>query len=180
MKSVRRYFKPKCLWVRSILLMCALTACVLQLALAQKPGETTVSMFAGGATSELNNRGWSPVVGPRIDHAILYPLAFQFALPVFSFMPWLGERVTYGLPELSLLVSPTVGRVSPYLRFGAGWAIVMAGQRSGSSQETVHVALGLRVRVMRSWDVRSEFGLRSINPWSSETTDISGGIGYRF
>lgn len=181
MKAARRFQKPKCHCARGILLAIVFAASVFHQGSAQAPNETTVSFFAGASEYDLSGVGWTAVFGPRIDHTLRGPLAVQFALPVYSYVPQFAPgHLTWILPELSLLLSPTIGRVSPYLRFGPGWAIVVSGKQYGNSEETLHVALGARVQVSRSWDLRSEFCIRSINPWAGSTVDIGGGIGYRF
>lgn len=121
MREVFERCRPWNLCLRCILLVWVLTASVLQQALAQNPRETTVSLFVGGSYYDLSGVGWTLVVGPRVDHAILAPLGVQLAFPVYSYVPqFAAAHLTWVLPEMSLLVSPTVGRVSPYLRFGPG------------------------------------------------------------
>ncbi len=149
--------------------------------MAQAPDKTTVSVFAGASHYDLSGVGWTSVVGPRIDHELFAPLAVQFAFPVYRYLPQFApDHLTWVLPELSLLVSPAVGSVSPYIRFGPGWAFVITGRQYGSSEVTLHMALGVRIKVWERWDVRSEVGVRSVNPWTGNTADICGGLGYRF
>ena len=138
-----------------------------------------MSLFIGGSEYDLAGVGWTAVFGPRIDRVVLGPLAVQLAVPVYSYVPQFGDRITHLLPELSLLVSPRIGRVSPYLGLGPGWSFGVTGP-SFVDALTLHAELGVTVGLMNSWEVRSELRARAIDPWGGGTTDISGGIGYRF
>lgn len=162
-----------------VLLACVLIAGPIQAASAQDSRSTTVSMFAGGSQYDLSGVGWTAVFGPRVDHTFLAPLGVQFSLPVYRYEPQLADKITYVLPEVSVLVSPQLGRVSPYVGFGLGWSFVVSGP-DGLNELTLHVAVGVRVQLAGPWDLRSEGRLRAMDPWSGNTADISGGVGYRF
>ncbi len=150
-----------------------------QPASAQGPKETSVSLFVGASEYDLSGVGWTTVFGPRVDHRILGPFSVQLSLPIYGYEPQFGDRLTYVLPELSLLISPRRAQMAPYFGFGAGWSFVISGPNVPDAW-TLHAALGIRAQVVSSWDLRSEFRVRTIDPWAGVTADISGGLGYRF
>lgn len=146
---------------------------------AQVRGKTAVSAYAGRSEYDLSGVGWTAVYGVRVDRDVGGPFVAQFALPLYRYNPYRGSYgISYLLPELSVLLSPRVGPVSPYLGVGPGWSFMVEG---GSRHTlTLHAALGLRIDLVANWDVRGEFLARSIDPWHASTADISGGVGYRF
>lgn len=66
--------------------------------------------------------------------------------------------------------------MNPYIGAGGGAAAVVAGRGDGAV--TLHGTAGARIRLPGRWSLRPEVRLRSVDPFTGSTGDLTLGVRY--
>jgi len=139
---------------------------------AQGYGDFALTLAAGPGPYDLAGTGTGLAVAARLDWSRFAPLIVEPGVTYFRY----GSESQYNhlFPEISVQLAPRIGAVRPYLGAGAGVSLKLSGL--DYVPLTLHVALGARIRVSGRWGARAEGRLRSIDPWSGNTVDITAGV----
>jgi hypothetical protein len=123
------------------------------------PAPRALSVVAGPANYDLSGTGWSWSAAAKLDLPLGRLLIVEPSLGFFTYDSQSSASML--LPELSLQLQYPGARVRPYLGVGAGGAFVIQG--SGSTEPTVHAAVGLRAPLSAGWGLRGEARVRNIS-----------------
>ncbi len=140
--------------------------------------KTDYFLSAGAAPYDLSGTGTASVFGLATDTHLAPFLQVESGIRFFSYKSQSTDRISYLLPEFSLKLLPLKKAFSPYLAVGGGIAASIQGP--GETNLALHTALGLRVRLRTGVFLQTEARLRSIDPWTGSTLDLTFGIGRSF
>jgi len=135
--------------------------------------------FSGGAVRYhmQGAEGTTWGLAGRFEFPVRLYTIVELGVTYFRWQPVSGGKVSYVVPELTAEVQGYLGRLRPYVGSGLGWAAPMR-RAPGVTQDffSVHAAGGLRYYLSRRWGLRSEFRVRSIDPWHGYTADLTFGF----
>lgn len=155
-----------------------------------RPGLTVA---AGPSPYDLSGTGTGLVVGAAADLPVTRHFVVESSLRYFRYTPQSVRGILSGtqvisrrtpqpnvflFPEMTVQFQLPLGRVHPYLGAGAGAALVVDGP--GDEELTLHGAAGARVALGGRWNVRPEFRLRSVDPFTGSMGDVTLGLRYSF
>ncbi|HET8650012.1 MAG TPA: hypothetical protein VFL95_08230 [Gemmatimonadales bacterium] len=78
------------------------------------------------------------------------------------------------LPEFTVGLRHTFGRIEPMVGVGAGWAIKLRGTQRGGA--TLHATLGTGFRIGENTALTLTAVARSVRPWSGSMVDLMAGV----
>ena len=148
-----------------------------QVAPAQS-AKTDYSASVGAAPYDLSGTGTASVFGLAMDTELAPYLLVESGIRFFSYKSQSTDRISYLLPEFSIKLLPVRKAFAPYLAVGGGIAASIQGP--GETNLALHTALGLRFRLRTGVFLQTEARLRSIDPWTGSTLDLTVGIGRSF
>jgi hypothetical protein len=131
------------------------------------PESRAVAVVAGPANYDLSGTGWSWSAGAKLDLPLGRALIVEPSLGFFTYDSQFGGSSML-LPEVSVQLQYPGARLRPYLGVGAGGALVIEG--SGSSEPTVHAAVGLRAPVSSGWGLRGEARVRNLTVFQANAS----------
>jgi hypothetical protein len=143
-----------------------------------EPRRPAVALLAGPSPYDLAGTGTGFAAALRFDFPSGRLLVFEPGIGFFRYENQSGDRITYLLPELSVQIQVPSGAVRPYVGGGIGFSEFLSGR--GSTFVTLHAATGLRVDLGADWGLRGEWRLRSIDPFTGNTSDLLLGVSRRF
>lgn len=139
---------------------------------------TDYSASVGASPYDLSGTGTASVFGLAMDTELAPFLLVESGIRFFSYKSQFSDRISYLLPEFSIKFLPLKKALTPYLAVGGGIAASVQGP--GETNLALHTALGLRARLHAGVFLQTEARLRSIDPWTGSTLDLTFGIGRSF
>ncbi len=158
------------------------SASILALALcssatAQERIRPVLSLSAGPSPYDLSGTGTGLAIAGRVALPIQPYLIVEPGLVYFGYTTQFGTDFGFLLLELSVQAVAPLGPVHPYLGAGVGSAVANTG--SSGSELTLHVVLGVRLRLTDHWGAVAEGRLRSVDPFHGNMVDLTLGVSWR-
>ena len=138
-----------------------------------------VTASVGISEYDLSGTGTTGVGGLTASFPLTSFLSVDPGFGFLRYRPQLNsDHVSYLIPEVSVRVQIPGPRVNPYLLVGGGVTTVVEG--SAETDPTLHTAIGAYLWLTRSWALRPEARVRSVEPWVGTTGDLTFGVSRRF
>lgn len=147
-----------------------------QLRAQDRPSSRAVAVVAGPANYDLSGTGWSWSAAGRLDLPLGRVLVLEPGIGFFTYDPQFGSRSWLLLPEVSLHLQYPAHGVRPYLGVGAGGAFALQGP--GTTEPSVHAALGLRLDMNPRWGLRAEARARNLSVFEANNSILEFVAGY--
>jgi hypothetical protein len=133
-----------------------------------------LSVLAGPSPYDLSGTGTGFAVGAWVSCPVWPFLLLEGGSGYFRYTAQGGSAVAYLLPEVGFRAGVPAGPWFPYAGGGVGLASVVSGFEG--TDLTLHVVLGVRLWITSGIGARVEGRLRSVDPWSGNMTDVTGGL----
>ncbi len=135
--------------------------------------------FAGGVTRYhlQGASGTVPVGAARFEIPVGLYVILEPSITYFRWQPVSGAKVGYLAFEAGTQMQGYVSRFRPYIGGGIGYATPTRGV-PGAIQNylTLHAEAGTRFVLSRSWGLRAELRVRSVDPWNGDMVDLTFGF----
>jgi hypothetical protein len=167
------------LHVFPVVTLALLRVAFLQAASAQAPAARSLEVSVAGGPSgyDLSGTGTALAVGAQLPWRPGRPFVVEPAVMFFTYSSQFETRINYLMPEVSLQAEAELKRVRPFAGVGLGAALRISGP--SETDLTLHATAGMRVELSRTWGLRGELRVRSIDPWVGSTADFLFGVSRR-
>ncbi len=165
--------------MRRVVLCAAALALVVAGEAAAQDRRGIVTLAAGAANYDLSGTGWAPVIAARVGLAFGPWLILEPGITWMRYETQGDDPTTLLFPEAQLQLEILRGTVRPYIGAGAGFANAKHGDASDSDL-TMSVSAGVRARLDRAIGFVAEGRLRSVDPFTGTTFDLTGGLSFVF
>lgn len=131
----------------------------------------------GASSFDLSGTGSTWIGTAGYTSRVAGPFYVELGTAFFNYENQFGGENTYLFPELSAVLKVPRGSFRPYLAAGAGFTVALKGD--DNLRPTLHLGGGFEI-VGSKLGVRSDFRLRSIDPFAGNTADFTLGPVLRF